>query len=194
MTLDPETIIVVFGLNTEGRPHAARFALAELDIATRAAQLMNYKLVKLNTPDQLNLAAGLPSGRIYQTGKAFAPLTKQGVYDALAQLTPEDLPKVITEPPTAPEAETTKASSSTAGATAPSSQVTPAVASTSTLWDAINVGAKVLARDPGEDSWWEAEVVAVSEKGKMLTLRWKGYDDQPAFMAPRKEVALPFPS
>ena len=92
MTTEPETIIVVFGLNTEGRPHAARFEASEETVATRAAQLMGYRLVKLTTADQLELAKGLPAGKIYQTGKSFVPLTKQGVFDALSKLTPVEIP------------------------------------------------------------------------------------------------------
>jgi hypothetical protein len=192
MTMEPETIIVVFGLNTEGRPHAARFEAAEEALATRAAQLMGYRLVKLTSADQLALAKGLPAGKIYQTGKSFAPLTKQDVYDQLAKLTPVEIPIAAPEDHPTIETETPRTAASTLGPA--NGRASDKSASSIAPWEAIKVGSAVIAKAPGEDSWWEAQVIGVSEQGKMLTLRWKGYEDEPDFMAPRREVALPYPA
>jgi hypothetical protein len=192
MTTEPETIIVVFGLNAEGRPHAARFEATEEVLATRAAQLMGYRLIKLTGADQLALAKGLPAGKIYQTGKSFAPLTKQGVYDELAKLTPVEIPVAALED--RPTIETELPARPTSTGELPLNGPADEAATGIGPWEAIAVGSAVIAKAPGEDSWWEAQVIGVSEKGRMLTLRWKGYEDEPDFMSPRREVALPYPS
>lgn len=54
------------------------------------------------------------------------------------------------------------------------------------------VGSVVIApeKDPAEDGWWPAVVVAISKDGKNLTLKWRDHK-LPPFHMKRSEIAVP---
>jgi hypothetical protein len=55
-------------------------------------------------------------------------------------------------------------------------------------WQAIEVGALVIAHESHEDGWWEAIVVAIERE--QLVLRWRDYARMPCVRRGRFEVAL----
>lgn len=179
---------LVFGLDASGKPHGSRFKEEEGAIAAKAAEAMRYHLLKVTTPEATVLAERLPPGRPYATGKAFAPLIKQELYDELVRM-PGAKPPPARDPVTS-------------GAGAPNvdappqdqsgRQATPPGEAAPDPWAAIKAGSEVLSTAPGEDAWWPCEVVGVSDKGGMLTLRWsqKEFAGLPPFMMPRGKVAL----
>jgi hypothetical protein len=167
-------IIVVLGVDVDHRPHASRFDERDAPFVERAAELMGFHVIRV-APDNMELygvAAGLPLGKIFATGRAFVPFVNRARFDKLAAL-------VEGEAPVYRMAE----------------MVTiDALNTANELWAKIEVGTIVLAAaDPDlyGPSWWEAVVVAVD--GDDLTLRWMEDPTELPFEVSRREVGLHHP-
>jgi hypothetical protein len=81
-------IIVVFGLDIDGKPHASRFEDRDASFVLRAAQLMGFHVVHVS-PENAELhaiAEGLPVGKIFASGRAFVPFVGRAAFDKLAAL------------------------------------------------------------------------------------------------------------
>lgn len=59
------------------------------------------------------------------------------------------------------------------------------------VWQAIAVGAVVLAQVSPAEGWWEARVTGAL--GNVLTLQWRDYPSYPPLSRSRSEVALIYP-
>src|SRR5688572_26978885 len=79
-------IFVVLGRDAQGKPHASRFADKDVERAARAADLLGYHAVRVEEPSLRGLAANLPLGKVYGTGRLFVPFTKAEVFNKLATL------------------------------------------------------------------------------------------------------------
>lgn len=93
--MDPgKTIIVVFGLDKNDKPRAARFGPEDREAATTAASLMGLSVARAETTPAIVMARqDLPQGRVFRSGKALVPLVKWGLYDKLCRvLTPYSAP------------------------------------------------------------------------------------------------------
>ena len=73
----PALALVVFGRDGIGRPHASVFDRSEADLAEKAAGLMGTRVLRVRTDEQRELAAKLPHGRLFASGRAFVPF-RQG--------------------------------------------------------------------------------------------------------------------
>jgi hypothetical protein len=82
-TRDPPAV-VVFGLDEKGKPHASAFDASNAKLAQKAAGLMGMHVMRPKTADQRALAAKLPRGRIFASGRGFVPFVRAGLYEALA--------------------------------------------------------------------------------------------------------------
>ena len=73
----PETkaapAIIVFGLDQAKKPRAASFTSEQVELATKAAELMKLRVLKVAGPELTDLAARLQVGRIYASGHGFVP-------------------------------------------------------------------------------------------------------------------------
>src|SRR3954452_8640787 len=78
------TALVVFGRDNGGKPHASRFDASEAELAEKAAGLMGMQVLRPETGEQRALAAKLPRGRVFASGRAFVPFVKAAVYGPLA--------------------------------------------------------------------------------------------------------------
>src|SRR5437868_7553216 len=81
-------ILVVLGIDMDGKPHASRFAEHDAPLVQRAAELMGFHVVRV-PPDKTELhgvAKGLPLGKIFATGRAFVPFVRRSAFDKLATL------------------------------------------------------------------------------------------------------------
>jgi hypothetical protein len=78
------TAIVLFGLDDRGKPHASAFDAANAELAQKAAGLMGMRVLRPETDDQRALAAKLPRGRVFESGRAFVPFVKRPIYESLA--------------------------------------------------------------------------------------------------------------
>lgn len=194
---------VLFGLDDQGKAHAATFEVEELEPARKAASLMDMHMAELQGEDHLAAVAQVPRGRIYATGKAFVPFVKRDLYERLlatvrpnsagqdapmagqagegatglqpdaAQAAPDDRPPVTG--PSEPEVHPLK------------------VAYGRPIdWQAVTKGDLVLAQESLSDGWWEAVIVEL--EGDVITLQWRDYPRLPKFLRHREGLALINPS
>jgi hypothetical protein len=83
---DTAPAIIVFGLDPTGKqPKAATFPAHQADLATKAAGLMQLRLLKIDSPELAQFAAQLPVGKIYASGHGFVPQVRTAIYDRLVQ-------------------------------------------------------------------------------------------------------------
>src|SRR5215203_4198980 len=105
-------LFVMLGRDAQGKPHAARFAGADAELASKAADLMGYDAVRVQQTELKGLAANLPVGKVFASGKAFVPFTKVETFDKLATLVENDSGPAAEEPTNAapePPAQVTQA-------------------------------------------------------------------------------------
>src|ERR1035437_9816058 len=77
--------IIVFGLDPTNKPKAATFPADQVDLANRAAGLMQLRVLKIDRPDLAQFAAQLPVGKVYASGFGFVPQVRTAIYDRLVQ-------------------------------------------------------------------------------------------------------------
>ena len=82
---DTAPAIIVFGLDPSGKAKAATFPAHQADLATKAAGLMQLRVLKIDSPELAQFAAQLPVGKIYASGHGFVPLVRSAIYDRLLQ-------------------------------------------------------------------------------------------------------------
>ena len=71
-----EATLVLFGRDGAGKPHAAWFDAQSADLAVKAASLTGMRVLHVKGEDQRALAQQLPRGRVFASGKAFAPFVR----------------------------------------------------------------------------------------------------------------------
>ena len=169
--MNDEPLWVVIGLDKDGKPHGSKFGSDEAELAKKAAEALTYTLFEVTDPELRPVAESLAPGRLYGTGKAFAPFIKTDAYLALRKAA--GAPSALPDP-----------GAEDAGTEALELTVDQ------DLWQALGVGSRVIATAPGREGWWACDVVGVSDGGAMLTLRWTGFDEEPAFACPRTDVAV----
>jgi hypothetical protein len=180
--------LVVFGKDEAGKPHASAFTAADAELATKAATLMGMQLLQVVTNEQHALAAKLPTGRVFASGRAFVPFVRAGLYEALVAALSASLAGAPADSESgctgSPEAAATASAghggepAAAPGETPPSPPARPPIA----------VGSVVLAPEASGFGWWES--VVVKHKGKLLTLRWRDYPDDPQFTRRPEQLAL----
>src|SRR5450759_3218027 len=77
--------IIVFGLDPTGKSKAATFPAHQVELATKAAGLMQLRLLKIDSPELTQFAAQLSVGKIYASGHGFVPQVRTAIYDRLVQ-------------------------------------------------------------------------------------------------------------
>jgi hypothetical protein len=212
-TQPSEPCIVVFGCDDAGKPHASWFDAQSAELAVKAADLMNMRVLKVETEEHKALARQLARGRVFATGRTFTPFARANLYSKLVELAggatsltavqasaeatadlayrPADfsvdgvqaLAAMLGEPNGA-AAGPVKASEAAAPPPAP----TPTVGLRPEDWDEIGIGSLVLATVGVEDGWWESVVLGVN--GEMLTLKWRDFPRERTFVRRRTELAL----
>ncbi len=76
--------VIVFGRDDKGKPHASRFDAAEAPLAEKAAGLMGMQVLRIASDEAVTLAATLPPGRIFASGRGFVPFVKAELFAKLA--------------------------------------------------------------------------------------------------------------
>ena len=82
----PAPAIIVFGADQANKPRAASFTGEEVEAATKAAELMKLRVLKVAGPRLTELAAHLERGRIYASGHGFVPPIRPNTYERLSEL------------------------------------------------------------------------------------------------------------
>ena len=82
---DTAPAIIVFGLDPTGKSKAATFPAQQADLASKAAGLMQLRLLKIDNPELAQFVAQLPVGKIYASGHGFVPVVRTALYAQLLQ-------------------------------------------------------------------------------------------------------------
>jgi hypothetical protein len=160
--------VVVFGLDDKGKPHASAFDVSEAKLAQKAAGLMGMQVLRPKTADQRALAAKLPRGRIFASGRGFVPFVGAGLYAA------------PTGSPGAAEGTSNGRGGQGGGNGGPRAPKSPAD---------IGVGSLVLAHDEVNGGWYESLVLRV-DGDDLMTLKWRDWPKNPVFARRRSQLAL----
>ncbi|KMO38853.1 tudor domain-containing protein [Methylobacterium aquaticum] len=186
----------VFGRDEAGKAHGSAFVASETELATKAAELMGMRTLAIRTEVEQALAAKLPRGRVFASGKAFVPFIKAALLTELqtAALNSGLPPLKIIGGAGGNEAGVvpTKPSIATPAPAKPAATV-PLVKQP-TGWGDLAVGTIVLAAFSAEHcEWYECVVLAVEGEDR-FTLRFCDWPNQPAFTRRRTEIGLMHPA
>ena len=75
--------LVLFGIDSRGKPKAARFGKEHASLAMKAATQLQLNVLASNDPKVAEIAARLPVGRVHATGRTFVPFIRHDLYDKL---------------------------------------------------------------------------------------------------------------
>ncbi|MBM0204562.1 hypothetical protein JNW90_16810 [Micromonospora sp. STR1s_5] len=188
--------VVVFGLDDQGKGHASRFEPADAQLAEKAAGLMGMRVLRLTTAEQLALAAELPKGRVFGSGKAFVPFVSRSRFDRLAaapgafvpEYPPVDDGSSASGKPTSGDA-----GSASVDASNPTSEGAGSPGVPASDWSSISNGSLVLAAEEHNPGIWYVATV-VSQRGEdLLELQWFDWPDEPLAVRRREHLGL-FPA
>ena len=159
--------VVVFGLDSNWRPHAAWFPHTQTQPARAAAKQLRLNVIEVTNGTAADLIAKLPAGQIHAAGPAMVPPIREDLYERIvATFNPRG------EAGKEPDA--------------------PILTDLPESWAAIKPGHFVLAQDSLIDGWYEA--IVVGRTGDKLTLRWRDYPGHPKFSVRATAVALVSPA
>ena len=106
--------LVLFGIDSRGKPKAARFGKEHASLAMKAATQLQLNVLASNDPKVAEIAARLPVGRVHATGRMFVPFIRHDLYDKLVAAAADG-----NGHPTRPPNGSSGASGSTPGGSAP---------------------------------------------------------------------------
>jgi hypothetical protein len=174
----PSSLLVLFGLDSRGKPKAARFQKEHATLAMKAADQLQLNVLASSDPKVAEIAARLPVGRVHATGRTFVPFIRRDLYDELAAAAANG------------DAHSTNPSngSSSASASSPPGGPPPRLPQT---WQEIGIGDLVVANENREDGWYEA--IVIEANGDMLTLRWRDYPRVRRIVRHRLQLGLLYP-
>ncbi|MDP4006692.1 hypothetical protein [Methylobacterium sp. NEAU K] len=185
----PIPALIVFGIDKDGRPHAAWFATLDVSLATKAAATIGFRALVLCDDSQRSAAAELPQGRVFGSGRAFVPFVAREVYDRLQALASGPKGSITSSIRMVAQAPMKAAD----GDECCPSESGPANPRYPRSWAGIAIGSLVLITEGDQDGWYEAVVVA-SKPGGEFTLQWRDWPDLPLLMRRRDEMALLHPN
>jgi hypothetical protein len=171
--------VVLFGIDSHGKPKGARFGKDHAELAIKAASQLQLRVLASNDPKVAELATRLPVGRVHETGRTFVPFIRRDLYDKLVAAAPNG-----NTHPTSPPA----GGSSAAAGPKPPGGSSPTLPKT---WQEISLGDLVVAQEGPEDGWYEAIVAEIN--GDMLTLRWRDYPRERRVVRHRQRLGLLYP-
>jgi hypothetical protein len=180
------TPIVLYGLDANQKPQAARFPDRVCDLAIKAARQLKLNILKVTSAQTAELAARLPAGRINSSGRALLANVRKPLYDQLVEMARGTETTIDTTP--ASTHDHTKIPLNEVGKdgnSVGSDRLPPA-------WKDIGPNHLVLVQESLRDGWWEAIVIA--RRDDMLTVRWRDYQKWKPFLVHADAVALINPS
>jgi hypothetical protein len=78
---DPSSKVVVFGLDSNWRPHAAWFPHTQADQARAAAKQLRLNVIEVANGRAAELVGKLPAGQIHAAGPAMVPPIREDLYE-----------------------------------------------------------------------------------------------------------------
>ena len=203
----PSTRILI-GIDDRGRPHASRFDAVDQQAITSAADAMGFTVLAVSSEAMAELAAKLPTGKLFASGKAFVPFVGQALFDRLVAylpisarpLKPALSKKALTRPAGAQAvADANEGSPNDAGkagnayAAVKEGSSKPRSGMFPEGWDKIRVGQIVLATAERDEGWWTAHVREDKGDG-VFVLEWEEWEGLGLFIRRREQIALLHPS
>ncbi len=79
--------LVVFGLDPEGKPRAARFADPDAELAVKAAALLGYRALRISDAEILET---LLNGDVFARGNGFIGRVSRPVFEKVTTLAGKD--------------------------------------------------------------------------------------------------------
>jgi hypothetical protein len=171
--------LVLFGIDSRGKPKAARFGREHANLAIKAATQLQLNILASNDPRVAEIAARLPVGRVHAIGRTFVPFIRRDLYEKLVAAAPNGN---FQQHPTPPS----ETRGNAAGSRPPGSPP-----NLPRNWHEIGVGDLVLAQEDPEDGWYEVIVVEVAND--MFTLRWRDYPRYRRIARHRLRLGLLYP-
>lgn len=168
--------VILFGIDSSGKPKAARFGAKHAGLATKAASQLQLRVLQGEDPRVAALVARLPVGRVHATGRMFVPFVRRDLYDKLLAAAPATGSQQTPPPPSG--------SSGHAGGGKPAGSP-PNLPRT---WEEIGVGDLVVAFEDADEGWYEA--IVAEANGDMLTLRWRDYPRHRHIVRHRNRLGL----
>jgi hypothetical protein len=179
--------LILFGRDERHRPHASRFAAGDKVEAERAAGLMGMHVLEISDDTHQSLAAGLPHGRLFESGKAFVPFVKAEVFSRLvaaAGLPDDAVPVRASSKATGAPPSSGGGASGASGAGGPGGRFkVPAD------WPGIERGCLVLACAGPQEGWFEA-IIMYTKADDAFELQWRDWPDDPLITRHRSELGL----
>src|SRR5438045_4103497 len=86
--------VIMFGLDKDHKPHAARFTGENEALLARAAAAMGLRLAIPLTKKHFEVVNKLPAGRIHATGNGLVPNVPQEIYDQINALVGGELGEI----------------------------------------------------------------------------------------------------
>jgi len=174
--------VVLYGLDSQKKPQAARFPERLCDLALKAASQLKLNVLKVTSDDVAHLATRLPVGRISSTGRGLVPYVKHDLYDQIVEAA-RSASGHVTNGTTAPNGftkiplnEARKEGNSVGADGLPKG------------WDDIGPNHLVLVQESLYDGWWEC--IVVERNDDMLTVKCRDYPRWKPFTVHADAVAL----
>jgi hypothetical protein len=172
--------LVLFGIDSRGKPKGARFGREHASLAIKAATQLHLNVLATNDPKVAEVAARLPVGRVHATGRTFVPFIRRDLYDKLIAAAPNGN---LGHPVTPPNGATGGAAGSRPPGSSPNLPRT---------WQEIGLGDLVVAQedDPADGGY---EAIVVEAANDMFTLRWRDYPRLRRITRHRLRLGLLYP-
>jgi hypothetical protein len=193
--------VVVFGLDDQGKGHASRFELADAALAERAAGLMGMRVLRLTSPEEMALAAELPSSFFFlslsrrpgiASGRAFVPFLAKSRFERLAAAPgafvperPADIPTKVPGPP-----DGGRFASSGGCRVGKPPEATDGPGTPAADWTGIKAGSLVLAAEESAPGIWYVATVVTERGDGLFELRWYDWPNEPLAVRRRAHLGL----
>ena len=168
--------VILFGIDSRGKPKAARFRKDHASLAVKAAGQLQLQVLANDNSKVAEIAARLPVGRVHATGRAFVPFVRRDLYDKLLAVASNGN---CLAPASAAAASTARPPSPASSGSNPNLPES---------WDKIGIGDLVVAQESPEDGWYAATVIEAN--GDMFTLRWRDYPRERRIVRHRDRLGL----
>jgi hypothetical protein len=186
--------VVVFGRDDQGKPHASRFGAADAELAEKAAGLMGMRVLRVASDEHEAIAAKLPQGRVFASGRGFVPFVKPELFAKLAAAPDAFVPDRPTDAPVKALGRPKGGRSASPGGE-PAGGPSAAAERPGTPpadWDQIKVGSLVLAAEEGKPAIWYVATIVTDRGEDLFELRWldDGDGELPLIVRRREHLGL----
>lgn len=164
---------LVYGLDKDGKPRGGRYPVLRDDFVS-AAMDMNFQLLPVSE-ELAPLAAKLPLGRIYASGRVFIPPIRRPLFDKL-----QEVYRAWEAKGTVQQETTVEPNHQTQRVRAPNNSAPGSDDHLPADWDSIAVGDSVIAPISPDEGWWCS--IVTERQGDLLTLRYRDYLKKQTFV------------